>query len=153
MAVKKRRILSREEVFAAKDIEEREVYVPQWDGYVVIRTFTKKQVSAINKRATRYDHVLKKDVTDNDMVEAMLFTEGVVDPPFTIEDYDRLQEKSVAALVTIVRAINDASGLSDEAATEADKSTETRSGAPLRVLSGSRTQDDESGVDGADVGQ
>ncbi len=136
------RILTAEEIWAAKDIEEHTVYVPQWKGHVRIRTFSKKQVSNFNKRATRRNRATGKDETDNEMLEALLFTNGVIDPPFSLEDYERLQEKSVAALVTIIKAINAASGLGEDAVAEADKSNGTGANAEIRVLPGSGTEDD-----------
>lgn len=137
------RILTADEIWAAKDIEERVVPVPQWGGAVRIRTFSKKQVSDFNKQATRRNKATGKDETDNDLLEALLFTEGVIEPKFSLEDYEKLQEKSVAALVTIVKAINAASGLSEEAVAEADKSNGHESHPQIRVLPGSGAEDDE----------
>lgn len=119
------RILSVEDVFAAPDLAEQVVPVPQWGGAVKIKTFTRKQIGDITRRSTHRDRITGKDVTDNDLMEALTFTEGVIEPRFTLEDYERLkEEKSIGALMTIIKAINAASGLSEEAVVEAVKSTE-----------------------------
>jgi hypothetical protein len=139
-------ILTAEEIWAAKDIEERTVEIVQWGGAVRIRTFSKRQADAMRKRATHQDRFTKQDVVDNDMLEALLFVEGVVEPVFTLEDYDRLQEKSAVAVSLILRAIMDASGLSQLAVTEATKSIESGSEPEVRVSLGARVEDDANGT-------
>lgn len=121
------KILTVEEIFAAKDIEEIFVPVPQWGGAVKIRTFSRKQVAEMTRRATSKDRHTGKDVTDNEMLEALTFTEGVIQPRFTLEDYEKLQDKSIAALLTVIKAINKASGLSEDAVQDAAKSSESGS--------------------------
>jgi len=87
------RILSAEDIWAARDIEERVVPVPQWGGAVRIRTLTQKQSSNLRKQATRTNMITKQQEVDNDLLEALLFTEGVVEPKFTMGDYGKLQDK------------------------------------------------------------
>lgn len=145
-------ILSAAEIFAAQDIEERTVPVPQWGGSVKIRTFSKRQASDMTKRATVKDRHTGKESVDNDRLEALLFSEGIVDPKFTVDDYEQLQDKSAVAISVILRAIMDASGLSEAAVTDATKSAEERSDGQVRVPSGTRTQDDTGGIIATDVG-
>lgn len=137
------RILTAEQIWAAKDIEERVVDVPQWNGAVRIRTLTQKQSGDLRRKATRTNPVTRQSEIDNDLLEALLFTEGVIDPKFTMADYGKLQEKSMAAVSSVLRAVMDASGLSQESVTDATKSVDERSHAALRVLPGARTEDDE----------
>ena len=151
MATSKTRILSADDIWAAKDIEEREVDVPQWGGAVRIKTFSKKQAEAMRKRATVKDRVGNESL-DNAMLEALLFTEGVIEPKFALDDYDRVQEKSAVAVGTVLKAIMDASGLSQLAVTEATKSAEAGSNGTVRVSPGAGTEDDSRGAAAADVG-
>jgi hypothetical protein len=118
------RILSAAEVLAADDIEEKTLFVKQWNGGVKIRTLSQKQAGELRKRATRTNLVTKQSEIDNEALEAMLFIEGVVDPKFTMADYGKLQEKSMAAMSYVLKEIMKASGLSDEAVTDATKSDE-----------------------------
>lgn len=137
------RMATREEIFAVDDIEERVVVVPQWRGLRVrIRTLTQKQASDLRKRASRTNMVTKQQEIDNDLLEALLFTEGVVDPKFTMADYGKLQEKSAAAMTTILKEVMDASGLTDTAVKEATKSDEEELGDALRVPVGAGVEDD-----------
>jgi len=121
------KVLTAEQIFAVEDIEERAVFVPQWGGAVRIRTLTQKQSADLRKRATRKDFATKQDTIDNDLLEALLFIEGVIDPQFTMADYGKLQGKSMAAMSLILREIMKASGLSDEAVKDATKSAEDES--------------------------
>jgi hypothetical protein len=142
MATDPIRILTAEDIWAAKDIEERTVDVPQWGGAVRIKTFSKRQATALTQRSQRRDPRTGQIDTDNDLLEALIFTEGIIDPELTVEDYERLQDKSAAAVGLILKAIMDASGLTDLAVKEATKSPEAGSNGTLRILSGAGVEDD-----------
>jgi hypothetical protein len=90
--------------------------------------------------------VTKQAIIDNDLLEAMLFVEGVVEPKFTFSDYARLQDKSMAAMQRILKAIMDASGLSEDSVNAATKSTPGGSDDALRVLSSEGVADDPWGA-------
>lgn len=127
------RILTTDEIFAAKDIEERIVPVPQWgDGVGVrIKTFTKKQADAMRKSATRFNQRTRQDEVDSDKLEALLFIEGVIEPKFDLAGYQKLLEKSAAAIALVQKEIMAASGLSEAAVAEADKSPGAGPGADV----------------------
>lgn len=130
------KILTAEEIWAAKDIEERIVPVPQWGGAVRIRTLSQKQSAELRRKATRINPVTKQSEMDNEALEQMLFIEGCIEPKFSITDYGRLSEKSMAAVTTVLKAIMDASGFSSEAVQDATKSPAERSYATLRIHPG-----------------
>lgn len=153
MAIDSERMLTAEDIWSAKDIEERIVSIPQWGGSVRIRTLTKKQADAMQTQATSTDRYTKQPVVDNDMLVALLFVESMVEPKITLEDYDRLRERSAVAVALLQREILAASGLSQLAVSEADKSNGARSDTSIRVLPGSRVEDDESGAADQDVGK
>jgi len=146
-STRKLRILTAEQIWAASDIEEREVAVPQWgDGAgVVIRTLSQKQASELRKRAMRRNPLNGQQEMDNDLLEALLFVEGVVEPKFTMADYGRLQDKSMAAISTILKAVMDSSGLTEASLKEATKSTETEPDAANGVSASAGTEDDARG--------
>lgn len=137
------RILTAEEIFAAKDIEERTVPVPQWGGAVRIKTLTQKQAGDLRKRATRTNPITRTAEIDNDLLEALLFVEGVIEPKFTMADYGKLQDKSMSAVSTVLKQIMDASGLTEDAMKDATKSDADGFDAALRVFPGARVEDDE----------
>lgn len=145
------RILSKDDIWAAKDIEERTVEVPQWHGAVRIRTFSKLQADEMRKRATIKDRFGKETVSPENL-EALLFCEGVIEPKFDVEEYGEVEKKSAVAVGVILRAIMDASGLSDLAVTEADKSTGQGPDAAIRVLPRTRAKNDAGGTVASDVG-
>lgn len=149
---KQPRILTAADIWAAPDIEERTVEIPQWNGAVRIRTLSKKQADKMQAEATSTDRYTKQQVVDNEKFVALIFVESLVEPKITIEDYERLREKSAVAVATLQREILAASGLSQLAVSEADKSDGTRPDPPLRVLPGARIEDDEGGTDSAVVG-
>jgi len=150
-------LLTADEIWGAKDIETVDVAVPQWgrDKFgktkgVRIRTFTKKQADAMRKQATvkRFG----KDEVDMEMMEALLFTEGVVEPKFALADYEKLQDKSAVALSIILKAIMDASGLSDLAVNDATKSAARQSDHTNGVPLSERIRDDSGGTPAPNVG-
>jgi len=147
------RILTAEDIWGAKDIEERTVEIPQWGGAVRIRTLTKKQADEMQARATSTDRYTKQPVVDNDMLVALLFVESMIEPQLTLEDYERLRERSAVAIALLQREILAASGLSQLAVSEADKSNGTRPDIAIRVLPGARTEDDEGGTEDKVVGE
>lgn len=148
------RILTKDEIWAADDIHERDVAVPQWGvgAGVKIRTFTKKQADSMKRRATVKDRFGKEDL-DSDRLEALLFVEGVVEPHFDLDDYERLLDKSAVAVGLVLKAIMEASGLSQLAITEADKSDGAGPDTGIRVLPGVGVEDDARRASAADVGQ
>lgn len=137
-------LLTADEIFAAKDIIEVEVPVPQWGGWVRIRTLSQKQSADLRKKSTRINPATKQAELDNEALEQLLFIEGVIEPKFTMADYGRLSEKSMAAVTKVLKAIMDASGFSSESVDEATKSPVERSNASIRVqLSEDAGGDDE----------
>jgi len=128
------------QILAADDIREEEIDVPEWGCSVLIRTFTRRQVSDMTKRATHRDRYTQKDVIHNAELEALTFVEGVADPKFTFEDYEQLQDKSISAMIRIVKAINNLSGLSEEAVQDAVKSDPERSDGEIRAFPVSRAK-------------
>lgn len=116
------KILTRDEILAAPDIEERTVPVPQWGGAVRIRGLSQKQSRELRAKASRTNQITRQTEIDNDLLESLLFVEGVIEPAFTMADYGRLQDKSMAAMSTVLKAIMESSGLSEEAVRLATKS-------------------------------
>lgn len=145
-------ILTADEIWAAKDIEERVVPVPQWGGSVRIRTIDKLTADQITSKATRTDPHTKQQTLDNDMLVALLFVESMVEPKLDLADYENMRKKSAVAVALLQKEILDASGMSAAAVSEADKSNGAKPNASLRVLPGARAEDDSSRAATENVG-
>lgn len=157
--VKKPHILTADEIWAANDIEERFVPIPQWgsdeDGNpkgVLIRTLDKLTADRMTAAATRTDPRTKQQETDNDMLVALLFVESMIEPKIDLEGYEKMRKKSAVAVALLQRAILDASGMTAAAIAEATKSAVGQPATALRVLPGARVEDDEGGIAEANVG-
>src|SRR4051794_28869561 len=121
-------ILSKDQIWAADDIEEREVEVPQWGGAVRIRSLSLDQVSEIRAHAGKTVKVKGRDTEEIDarLQMAGLLCEGIIEPEMDFEEAKRMMRKSAAAASIIVQAINEVSGLLPEAVSEAEKSADER---------------------------
>lgn len=104
--------LTVDEIVACPDLEEQDVYVPQWKGSVRIRSFTKAQQQDLRRQATDP----RTDKIDTDKMELLVFCRGVVEPRFDDIQFLNLKKKSAAAIDTVLRAVFALSGLTPEAA-------------------------------------
>ena len=139
------RMLSADDIWACQDIEERDVYVPQWRGSVRIKTFSKRQIDQMNAAARIRDRFGKESL-DSVRLEAQLFCAGVIEPHFEPDDYERLKDKSGVAVSTILNAIITANGLSELANAEATKSLVAEPRTANGVPPGARARDDAGGI-------
>jgi hypothetical protein len=115
VAPAKQNVLSAEELFAAPDITEEYVEIPEWKGGVMVRAITKGQHQTARKRSMR-----KNDV-DPDLFEINLLEVGLSAPKLSRDEIAKLKEKKAGAVERIIAAILRISGLNEEAAAEADK--------------------------------
>lgn len=110
------RRLTVQEVLASRDLEERELDVPEWGGTVLIRAFSKRRQQELRKQS-----VGPGGETDGEKLEMLLLTEGVIEPEFLPEHVDGLREKSAGVIDRIVRSILELSGMTAEAEKTAEK--------------------------------
>lgn len=110
------KFLSREAIFAAKDLETVEVEVPEWDGTVIVRGLTGRERDEFE--ASMMEQRGKKMVPNVANVRAKLVVKCVVDETgkrlFTDQDANEMGEHSAAAVNRIYEAASKLSGLSDE---------------------------------------
>lgn len=118
------RILSVKDILEAPDIEERLLYVPQWKGYVRLRSFTQEQMGRLRAKATRPVRVIRPGQptteVDNDHLQMLLFVEGVVEPQFGEGDILALRQKNTAPIERITKALLEMSGLGQGAEEQAE---------------------------------
>lgn len=115
MGEKKQKILTVDDILGAIDLEEREVFVPQWNGSVKIKPFTKDQQQIARKKA---QHGGKIDV---DTYEMIIFVEGVSEPKFTESQVNELKNKNAAAIDLVLKEIFKLSGIDDDESKQAEK--------------------------------
>lgn len=99
------KILTREEVLECEDLVEETVYVKEWGGGVVIRSFTKGKQIELNERAT-VDDELKQP-----LLQMFSFLEGVVNPQFSLDDQEDLKEKNAMAFDRVLKRVFAISGM------------------------------------------
>lgn len=108
--------LTRDQIFAAPDVETEEVHVPQWGGSVLVKAITARErdqfeMSILTGKGKNMD-VVKENM------RAKLVVIAVVDPDgkriFSETDVKKLGEKSAAAIDLIYGVASRLAGLSGE---------------------------------------
>jgi len=110
------KILTFDEILAAKDLDTQEVEVSEWGGKVKIKELTKAARERLNKQATVNGQV------DSDKIQVLMLAECLEEPKITVEQAQQLWEKSASAVDKILFAILDINGLSELAQKEIQKS-------------------------------
>jgi hypothetical protein len=112
----KPKFLSREAIFAAKDLDTVEVEVPEWHGTVMIRGLTGRERDDFE--ASMMERRGKHMVPNVANVRAKLIVKCVIDESgkrvFTDQDANEMGEHSAAAVNRIYEAASKLSGLTDE---------------------------------------
>jgi len=110
------KILTFEEILAAKDLDTKEIFVSEWNGKVKIKELTKAARERLSKQAMVNSQV------DSDKLQILMLAECLEEPKITVEQAQQLWEKSAAAVDKILFAILDINGLSELAQKEIQKS-------------------------------
>ncbi len=134
-------MLSADDIWAAHDIREDTVDVPEWGGKVRVRALTLEQMATLATRATRSSPG-KPDIVDRELSVALTLVYGMIEPKLAESDVPKLLAKSANAVTRIVQAIN-ALGVTDDAINDATKSNASQRNGALSVLAGAGTGDDE----------
>ncbi len=137
--------LSADDIWAADDIREETIEVPEWGGKVRIRGLTLEQIAALATKATRRD-ARGQEMIDRETSVALTLIYGMVSPKLSELDVARLRAKSASACTRIVQAIN-ALGPTEDAVLDATKSVTAQSNGAVSVFPGARAQDDATGID------
>jgi len=115
--------LTREQILSIKDVQEEEVYIEQWGGSVLVRSLSGNERNRILNICMN-----KKGKMDSSKLYPLLIVAGCVDPAFSKEDIDALNNKNAGALEKLAKVIMKLSGLGpedleedEEGETEAEK--------------------------------
>src|SRR3954471_4958768 len=136
--------LTAEELWAADDIREETLFVPEWGKKVRLRALSLEQMAELATKATRRGPN-GQDIIDRELSVALTVIYGMVEPQLTEADARRLNKKSANAVTRIVQAIS-ALGATEEAVNGAVKSDASELNGALSVFSGARVEDDEGGA-------
>ncbi len=120
------KLLTRDAILAAQDIQTEEVDVPEWGGSVLVRGMTGAERDAFEESVLT-GRGKKRDVNLKNF-RARLIVKSVVDKKgdrlFTMADIDALGAKSAAALGRCFDVATRLSGMSDEDVEELTKNSE-----------------------------
>lgn len=106
------KVLDFDDILGATDLDEEELYIPEWGGKVVIRSISKIEFDHM-RRASRSP---KNKTRSNEILERELMMAGMVKPMITtVEKYELLMQRSAGPMVHILNAIYRKSGLEREA--------------------------------------
>src|SRR3954471_5857192 len=134
--------LSADQIWAADDIREQDLDVPEWHGKVRIRALTLEQITHLASRVTHRMPNGQENI-DREQSVALTLIYGMVNPKLSESDAARLRDKSASAVTRIVQAIN-ALGVTEEAINGAAKSDASELNSALPVFAGARVGDDAS---------
>lgn len=104
-----KKILGREDILAARDLEVVEVEVPEWGGTVLVRGLTGAERDALEEEAAR---IGLKNLRARWVVRCIVDENG--ERVFRDEDAELLGQKSAAALTRVFEAVVRLSALSEE---------------------------------------
>src|ERR1044072_8778070 len=103
------RVLSKDDIWSAKDLEERDVPVPQWGegAGVRVRSLSLEQVTQIKTHAQKKNPKTGAMEDDNRLLMAGLLCEGIIEPLFDFNESPRLLSKSSAGGGVLANVLNE----------------------------------------------
>ena len=117
------------EILALPDFRTLTEFVPEWDCDVEVTSYSKAVERKIREQALENDGQGGKKV-NLDRMEKLMFVHAVVNPRFTLDQYDSLQEKDCVPVNRILRMVYKVTGFTVLGVTATEKSfpTEQREG-------------------------
>jgi len=104
-----------DQILGAQDLREEVVNVPEWGCSVRVRSFTKADQQAMREQATIAGEM------DDQRLEVLMVIHGVIEPKFSLDQYEQLRNKSATALDRVLTAITSLSGIGKDAIEAAQK--------------------------------
>lgn len=92
--------LTLDDIVAAQDLAEDTIDVPEWGGSLLVRAMTKQ----------RQIEIRDEGAGEKGLVELLMFTACVIEPPFTSADVAILRGKSAAVFDRVMRRILELNG-------------------------------------------
>lgn len=120
-------ILSIENIKSANDIKDETIFIPEWNGEVVVRALTIEERRNLREVSKEFNQKSGKIEIDADKFDVMTVIIGCRNPEFSITDYLWLKEKSAGAIMRIARHIGKKSGMLPESEEEIIKNSKDQS--------------------------
>ena len=103
------RILSIDDILAVDDLEEREVFIPEWGGALKVRALSRNEILRATRMATD-----RKGDYDNNAFQRFLVCWASVEPKITPPIFDKLADKKAGAVYALLAAVLALSAVDDE---------------------------------------
>lgn len=129
-------ILSVEEIMDAADTSERVVEIPEWNGSVIVKSLSHRDMRSIKKSIAATHGIEDEDDIDEDELEKWITIRGLVQPKINEAIYEQMLDKSSGAMMKIVTSIFRSTKSEEKAITEAEKSVPVQSGGDVPVSTG-----------------
>lgn len=111
------RRLTLQDILEAKDVIEEDLYIPEWNGTLRIRSFTKADQAAY-RDAARDPQTGEVDTQE---VELQMFIRGVVDPRFNEAHARELAKHGAGPIDRVVQRLVEISGFTKKAEKVAER--------------------------------
>lgn len=113
-----------DQIVAARIMPREELYVPDWDGFIVIQAFTRDQAEKLREDSMEVDDNGRR-VPNQSKAEHLTFQRGIVQPHFTANEVAEIWRKSPAWLIEgILKQIAELNASAGKALEEAKKKAE-----------------------------
>jgi hypothetical protein len=122
-----KKFLGRDAILAVQDIPQRELFIPEWDTWVLVRGLSGKERDEY-ETSIMVGKGKSRDVNMQNL-RAKLIVRSVVDaagkPLFSAQDVEELGAKSASALEKIFDVARELSGLTEQDTEELLKNSES----------------------------
>lgn len=99
--------LTKADILSKISLPQREIEIPEWEGFITIRGLTTSQRLELASVNT-------KDNSNLVELVSKLISYSLIDPELSIEDVKNLVENDYAGIETIIKAIYALNGMSEE---------------------------------------
>lgn len=108
-----RKLVSRDQIRTAMALPKKDIYIPQWEGYITVQGFTMKQAETA-KNAAKVEGENGQTVIDEDLLNRQMLKLGVVQPALTSADvdmmFDTLPSSMISHIVNELQKLNNQEG-------------------------------------------
>lgn len=112
------RRLVKADILAGVPVPTQEVYIPLLDGTVLVRAVNRLDLHTAKQRATIRLKGGGQEI-DTEKLEKHLLVLGLADPTFTLQEVEALMKMPLAVVQTILNAVDELSGMTQEERAEA----------------------------------
>lgn len=122
------RRLAKADILAGVPVPTKEVYIPMLNGTVMVRAVNRMDLHAAKQRAIVRLKGGGQEI-DTERLEKYLLVLGLADPTFTYQEVESLMRMPLAVVQTILNAVDELSGMTQEERAEVASSFRVGPGA------------------------